>query len=170
MLVEILLNIIVWTLVIFAFGAGAFVLFNIVRLIAKIMYFKHEIKNADCVRRLPNKIGVEAEVLEIREKRLSRLDVQYTVKLAYSIGERFFYKDFVFLNRASLRAGAKMTLLCDSADPENAVMEDGSETESLRLLIHQIRINIFLIIISSIVCAMSILLDLGEIASHVKKH
>ena len=125
----------------------AVTLFNIVRYSIEIMYFRRELKNAERVRRLPNALNVDGEVLEIHEKRWSQWDVQYTVKLAYSVGERFFYKDLTFLNKASIRTGAKVKLLCDGSEPENVVVENGSQVSSLNGLISKMVGNIILVII-----------------------
>lgn len=157
-----------WVFLIITFAFIAIVLFNIVRYSIEITYFRRELKNAERVRRMPNALSVESEVLEIREKRWSQWDVQYTVKLGYSIGERFFYKDFTFLNKQSLRAGAKVALLCDVGDPENAVVSDGSQASSLHGLISKMIGNIILVIIGMAAAYLNFLLGVGEIVSRMR--
>lgn len=154
-----------WVFFIFTLVVIAVTLFNIVRYSIEIIYFRRELKNAKRVLRLPNALNVEGEVLEIHEKRWSQWDVQYTVKLAYSVGERFFYKDFTFLNKASLRIGLKIKLLCDGGEPENAVVEDGSQASSLNGLISKMIGNIILVIIGMAAAYLNFLLGVGEIMS-----
>lgn len=156
-----------WVFFIFTLVVIAVTLFNIVRYSIEIIYFRRELKNAKRVLRLPNALNVEGEVLEIHEKRWSQWDVQYTVKLAYSVGERFFYKDFTFLNKASLRIGLKIKLLCDGGEPENAVVEDGSQASSLNGLISKMIGNIILVIIGMAAAYLNFLLGVGEIMSKI---
>ena len=155
----------VWVFLIFTFAIVAITLFNVVRYSIEIIYFRHELKNAERVRRSPNALKIDGEVLEIREKRWSQLDVQYTVKLAYNVGERFFYKDLTFLNKASLRQGAKIKLLCDSEDPEIVVVEDGSQANSLHGLISKMIGNIILVIIGMAAAYLNFLLGFAEVFS-----
>ena len=155
----------VWVFLIITFAFVAITLFNVVRYSIEILYFRHELKNAERVRRLPNALKIDGEVLEIREKRWSQWDIQYTVKLAYSVGERFFYKDLTFLNRASLRQGAKIKLLCDSEAPENIVVEDGSQANSLRGLVSKMIGNIILVIIGMAAAYLNFLLGIAEVMS-----
>lgn len=162
------MEVLAWVFLIITFAFIAIVLFNIVRYSIEIMYFRRELKNAERVRLLPNALSVEGEVLEIHEKRWSQWDVQYTVKLGYSIGERFFYKDFTFLNKASLRVGAKIKLLCDGAEPENAVVSDGSQASSLNGLISKMIGNIILVIIGMAAAYLNFLLGVGEIVSRMR--
>lgn len=157
------MEVLAWVFLIITFAFVAVTLFNIVRYSIEIMCFRRELKNAERVRCLPNAINVEGEVLEIHEKRWSQLDVQYTVRLAYSIGERFFYRDFTFLNKASLRIGAKVTLMCDVGEPENAVVSDGSQASSLHGLISKMIGNIILVIIGMAAAYLNFLLGVGEI-------
>lgn len=154
--------VIVWGFLIITIAFSAFTLFNVVRYSIEIIYFKRELKNAERVRHLPNALNIEGEVLEIREKRWSQWDVQYFVKIAYSVGERFFYKDFTFLNTASIRSGAKIKLLCDGGEPENVVVEDGSQASSLNGLVSKMIGNIVLVIIGMALAYLDFLLGFAE--------
>lgn len=157
--------VIVWVFLIISIAFAAITLFNVVRYSIEIIYFKRELKIAERVRHLPNALNVEGEVLEIREKRWSQWDVQYFVKIAYSIGERFFYKDFTFLNKASIKTGAKIKLLCDGDAPENVVVADGSQASSLNGLISKMIGNIILVIIGMAAAYLDFLLGFAEVVS-----
>lgn len=162
------MEVLAWVFLIVTFAFIAVALFNVARYSVEIMRFGRELKDAERVRRSPNALNVEGEVLEIREKRLSQWDVQYTVKLAYSVGERFFYKDLTFLNKASVRVGAKIKLLCDGGEPENAVVLDGSQTSSLHGLISKTIGSIVLVIIGMAAAYLNFLLGVGEIFSKIR--
>lgn len=89
-------------------------LFPLLKRIREIKYIK---KDRDV-------ISAEAEVVDIKEERIDDMTTQYTVKLHYEVGYRKVYKDFILINKQSVRVGQKFTVLCDSSDPEKSVIQD----------------------------------------------
>lgn len=127
----------------------AIVTVNMVRDIPKLTRLKRELKAAKRVAALPGALTVEGEVVGIREERYTRWDIQYLATVVYSVGQRSFYGDFTFLNRGSLRTGAKIGVLCDSKDPASAASADGSQIKALQKLVSiQVRAIILMLIFS----------------------
>lgn len=80
----------------------------------------------------PDVISVEAEILEIHTKKLDRLDTQYDVKVYYEVGYQKFYKDIVLINKQAIRVGMNLTMLCSSSDPQRAMVMDRSDEQGIK--------------------------------------
>lgn len=128
---------------------GIILLINVSFVAARLIPITRRHREAKRLRGKNGVISVEAEVVGISSEKLSELDTQFNVKLCYMVGYEKYYKDIVLLNRHSVRAGMKMTLLCDEDDPENATLQDGSERESTGNLIFNLCLDIVLLIIDA---------------------
>lgn len=135
---------------IFLIIIGIVLLINVSFVLARLIPILRRHREAKRVRGKTGVISVEAEVIGISSERLSELDTQFNVKLRYEVGSAIYYKDIVLLNRHSLRMGQKFTLLCDEDDPENATVQDGSETDSTGNLIFNLCLDIVLLIIDAV--------------------
>lgn len=119
------------------------IIYDIVKMIPLIKRLR-EIKR---VQNSPYVISVEGEILEISEKRLNRWDTEYDLKVYYEIGYEKFYKNIVLINKQAVRVGQKITLLCDSDEPENAIIQDGYEKGMMKSYIVNLIIAIICVII-----------------------
>ncbi|MDE7362574.1 MAG: hypothetical protein K2N38_11650 [Oscillospiraceae bacterium] len=117
-----------------------YVLIKMIPLIKRLREVKH-------VRESHDVISVEGEILEVNEERLNQWDIQYDIKVCYIVGYEKYYKDIVLINKQSIRTGQKITLLCNSDDPENAVIQTEDEMSMLKSHIF----NLILAIIGLIV-------------------
>lgn len=132
----------------FTLAVAAVVTIYLVKHIPKLTRLKRELKAAKRVSALPDALNVEGEVIDIHEEQHTRWDIQYTATVVYLVGQRSFYGDFSFLNRGSLRTGAKIDVLCDGSDPASSAAADGSQIKALRKLISiQVRAIILILII-----------------------
>ena len=109
----------------------------------------------------PDVITVEAEVLEIQTKKLNDFDTQYNVKVYYEIFYQKFYKDIVMINKQSLRTGMILTLLCSSTDPENVMINDGSEMFGIKSRVFNLVISVPVFITIIILQFLDIILAIG---------
>lgn len=133
----------------------------LIDIIASIKRLVPMVKRANEIKRIkndPDVISVEAEIIEIHEERLGDMDTQYNTKLYYEVGYQKFYKDFILINKQSLRVGQKLTLLCDSSEPEKALIQDYSGTFGehfgIKSTVFNLIIGILVIIIDAILnCA-----------------
>lgn len=99
------------------------------------------------VQNSPYVISVEGEILEISEKRLNRLDTEYKLKVRYEVGYEKYCKDIVLINKQAVRVGQKITLLCDSDEPQNAIIQAGFEKDMMKSHIVNLIIAMIFIII-----------------------
>ena len=128
---------------------GILLLINVWFVLKRLIPIIRRHREAKQIGRNLGVFSVEAEVVEINSERLNDLDTQFNVKLRYMVDNEFHYKDIVLLNRHSLRMGQKMVLLCSEDDPENATLQDGSETDSTGNLIFNLCLDIVLLIIDT---------------------
>lgn len=120
---------------IFTIICGVLGLYKSITLILEIAQLRRRLKAAAELHGKLDVISVEAEILDISLREWSALDKLYYIRVSYSVGERFFYKKLILHNRGSVRVGMKMILLCDSDEPDNAVVQDGSEERTLKKMI-----------------------------------
>lgn len=85
---------------------------------------------------------VEGEITSFTQKRLGPMDTQYNVQIVYVVGTIRYYKDVVLHNRGSIRVGQRVTLLCDSDDPTNAVLQGGEEEDTLKGIVFALALEI----------------------------
>lgn len=105
------------------FIGAAIDLISVIKRLIPMMKRVREIKR---LKNDPDVISVEAEIIEIHEERIGDMDTQYTIKLYYEVGYQKYYKDFILINKQSLRVGQILTLLCDASEPEKALIRDYS--------------------------------------------
>lgn len=129
------------------FGA----LINLISAIIKIIPMSKRLKEIKRAKNSFNSISVEAEIIEIHTKPLGELDTEYDVKLYYEIGYQKFYKNFILVNKQALRVGQKFTLLCDADDPEQALIQDYTDTfgESFQMKSTIVNIIVDIVIIAA---------------------
>ncbi len=119
------------------------IIYDIIRMIPLIKRLR-EIKR---VQSSAYVISVEGEILELSDERLNHWDTKYKLKVYYEVGYEKFYKDIVFINKQAVRVGQKITLLCDSDEPENAIVQAGYEKDMLKSYIVNLIIAIICVII-----------------------
>ncbi len=119
------------------------IIYDIIRMIPLIKRLR-EIKR---VQSNAYVISVEGEILELSDERLNRWDTKYKLKVYYEVGYEKFYKDIVLINKQAVRVGQKITLLCDSDEPENAIVQAGYEKDMLKSYIVNLIIAIICVII-----------------------
>ena len=127
---------------------------DLVVVIKRIVPMINRVREIKRIKTSPDVISVEAEIIEIHEQRLDELDIQYTVKLYYEVGYQKFYKDFILINKQSLRVGQKLTVLCDSFEPEKALIQNFTDTFGESYGLKSTIFNLVLAIIIMIVDAM----------------
>lgn len=137
------------------FIGAAIDLIAVSRRLIPMMKRAREIKR---IKNDPDVISVEAEIIEIHEDRINDMDMQYNVKLYYEVGYQKFYKNFILINKQSLRVGQKLTLLCDSSDPEKAMIQDqnglSGESFGIKSMVFNLVIAVLVIIVDAILnCA-----------------
>lgn len=118
------------------------------------------VKRVNEIKRLktdPDVISVEAEIIEIHEERISKMDTQYTIKLYYEVGYQKFNKDFIMINKQALRVGQVLTLLCDSDDPEKALIQNynglSSEEFGIKSTVFNMVLAVLIIIADALINA-----------------
>lgn len=119
---------------------------SIVKMIDAIIKTCARVKEANRLRQSYDVISVEAEITDITTKRWNPMDTQYIVDLTYSVGECTYYKQITLHNRQSLRVGQILILLCDSEDPEKAVLQSGEEEKSIKSLTFALIVDIIIVI------------------------
>lgn len=129
------------------FGA----LINLISAIIKIIPMSKRLKEIKRAKNSFNSISVEAEIIEIHTKPMDDLDTEYDVKLYYEVGYQKFYKNFILVNKQALRVGQKLTLLCDSDNPEQALIEEYTDTfgESFQMKSTIVNIIVDIVIIAA---------------------
>ncbi len=128
--------------------------FAIIDIISVLKRLVPMVKRANEIKRIKNSydvISVEAEIIEIHEERIDDMDTQYNTKLYYEVGYRKFYKDFILINKQSLRVGQTLTLLCDSSDPEKALIQEQNGLSGLSGESFVIKSMIFNLIIAVLI-------------------
>ena len=105
--------------------------------------------------------SVEGEVISFTEKKLGRMDTRYDVIVKYTVDDVSYYKEIVLHNRGSLRVGQKMIMLCDDNDHSNAIVQNGSEEESLRGLAFAMAIEIGIAIYTIILLVLDLMANLA---------
>lgn len=149
----------------FTLAVVAVVTIYLVKHIPKLMRLKRELKAAKRVSALPDALNVEGEVIDIHEEQHTRWDIQYIATVVYSVGQQSFYGDFTFLNRGSLRTGAKIDVLCDRSDPASSAAADGSQLKALRKLVS---IQARAIILMPVFCFGFYMILLGCLAGRIE--
>ncbi len=121
-------------------------LISIVKMIDAIVKTCARLKEANRLRQSYDVISVEAEITDITTKRWNPMDTQYIVDLTYSVGECTYNKQITLHNKQSLRVGQILILLCDSEDPEKAVLQSGEEEKSIKSLTFALIVDIIIVI------------------------
>lgn len=136
----------------------------VIDLVAVIKRLVPMAKRAREIKRLrtdPDVISVEAEIIEIHEERINDLDTQYNIKLYYEVGYQKFYKDFILINKQALRVGQILTLMCDSDDPEKALIQNysglSSEEFGIKSMVFNMVIAILIIIGEAILNSLDLI-------------
>lgn len=112
--------------VLFIVFIGAVIdLIVVIKRLVPMLKRSREIKR---IKNDPDVISVEAEIIEINTERIDAMDMQYNIKLYYEVGYQKYYKDFILINKQALRVGQKLTLLCDSSEPEKALIQNYNGT------------------------------------------
>ena len=106
--------------------------------------------------------SLEGEVTGFTEKKLGQMDTEYDVTVMYTVDGINYYKEIVLHNRGSLRVGQKIIMLCDDNDHSNAVVQNGSEEESLKGLAFALAIEIGIIIYAIIVLIIDLKSNLPQ--------
>ncbi len=120
---------------------------SIVKMVDAIVKTCARITEATRIRQSYDVISVEAEITDITTKRWNPMDTQYIVDLTYSVGECTYSKQITLHNKQSLRVGQILILLCDSEDPEKAVLQSGEEEQSIKGLTFALIVDIILVIL-----------------------
>lgn len=107
-------------------------------------------------------ISVEAEIIEIHTEKIGDMDTQYNIKLYYEVGYQKYYKEFILINKQSARVGDKVTLLCDSFEPEKALLQNcrGLSGEEYGL-----KSTIFNLVIATIIIIVDVAVNLYDYIS-----
>lgn len=129
-----------------------------------VVEFRSRLKN---IRRLRGSMSydvfsVEGEVISFTEKKLGRMDTKYDVIVKYIVDDISYYKEIVLHNRGSLRVGQKIIMLCDDNDHSNAIVQNGSEEESLKGLAFAMAIEIGIAIYTIILLILDLLTNLAQ--------
>ena len=139
----------------------AFAAVDIAVVLVKLIPLMKRISVFNELKKDPDVISVEAEILEIHTKKLNDLDTQYDVKIYYVIGYQKFYKDIVLINKQAIRVGMILTMLCSSSDPEKAMIMDGSEAKSVKSYVVNLFIAIPILIIGVLLQILDAYIELG---------
>lgn len=97
---------------------------DLVPVIKRLIPLAKRVREIKRLKRSYDVISVEAEIIEIHTEKLGEMDTQYNIKLYYEVGWNKYYKDFILINKQSVRVGDKVTLLCDCDDPEKALLQN----------------------------------------------
>lgn len=123
----------------------AWTVFRLIKISLRLTLHKRELKYAERLKSSPNAEIVSAKIIDLHDKQLSRWDILYTAKVVYGIGETHYMRDIYILNKGSLRTGAELRLIADKNEPQNAVAEDGSQSDIIRICKRYIIFHIFLL-------------------------
>ncbi len=119
--------------------------FRLIRISLRLTFYKRELKFAERLKGSPNAEIVSAKVIGLYERRLSQWDILYTANVVYKIGEMHYTRNVYILNKGSLRTGAELRLIADKNEPQNAVSEDGSQSDIIRICRRYIISHVFLL-------------------------
>lgn len=126
---------------------------NLIAVISRLVPLMKRVREIKLIKNDPDVISVEAEIIEIHEKRLGEMDTQYNIKLHYEVGYQKFYKTFILINKQSLRVGQKLTLLCNSFKPEKALIQNYSglsgEEFGIKSTVFNLIVTILVIIVDA---------------------
>ncbi len=132
---------------------------NLISVLKRLIPMMKRVREIKRLKNDPDVISVEAEIIEIHEEQIGDMDMQYNVKLHYEVGYQKYYKDFILINKQSLRIGQKLTLLCDSFEPEKALIQNYSETFGEEFGIKSTIFNLVIVSLIMIVDAALSILD-----------
>lgn len=123
------------------------------------------VKRTNEIKRIkndPDVISVEAEIVEVSTERLNDLDTQYDIKVYYGVGWQKFYKDFILINKQSVRVGQTLTLLCDSSAPEKAMLQEqgglSGESFGIKSMVFNLIIAVFIVLADAAVNCFDLLM------------
>ncbi len=133
------------------FIGAAIDLISVIKRLIPMMKRVREIKR---LKNDPDVISVEAEIIEIHDERIDVMDTQYNIKLYYEVGYQKYYKDFILINKQSLRVGQLLTLLCDSNNPEKALIQNYSGLSGEEFGIKSTVFNLVIVILIMIADAV----------------
>lgn len=122
---------------------------DIIMVLIKLIPLLKRVSVFNKLKKDPDVISVEAEILEIHTKKLGDMDTQYDVKIYYEVGYQKFYKDIVLINKQAIRVGMILTMLCSSSEPEKAMIMDGSEASGVKSYVVNLIIAIPILIIDA---------------------
>lgn len=97
---------------------------DLVPVIKRLIPLAKRVREIKQLKQSYDVISVESEIIEIHTEKLGEMDTQYNIKLYYEVGWNKYYKDFILINKQSVRVGDKVALLCDSANPEKALLQN----------------------------------------------
>lgn len=134
---------------------------DIINVLIKLIPLLKRVSVFNKLKKDPDVISVEAEILEIHTKKLGDMDTQYDVKIYYEVGYQKFYKDIVLINKQAIRVGMILTMLCSGSDPDKAMIMDGSEAKSVKSYVVNLFIAIPVIIIGVLLQIWDAYIELG---------
>lgn len=130
---------------------------DLVAVIKRLVPMTKRVREIKRIKNDPDVISVEAEIIEIHAERINDMDTQYNIKLYYEVGYQKFYKDFIMINKQALRVGQVLTLLCDSDNPEKALIQNYSglsgEEFGIKSTVFNLVIVILIIIADAVINA-----------------
>lgn len=130
---------------------------DLVAVIKRLVPMAKRVREIKRIKNDPDVISVEAEIIEIHAERINDMDTQYNIKLYYEVGYQKFYKDFIMINKQALRVGQVLTLLCDSDNPEKALIQNYSglsgEEFGIKSTVFNLVIVILIIIADAVINA-----------------
>lgn len=107
--------------------------FRLIKIISKLNYHKRELKYAKRLKNLPDAEIVSGKVIDIHEEKLTQWDILYTLNVVYAVDEAHYMRKILLLNKGSVRMGTELRLIADKGEPQNAVAEDGSQADIIRI-------------------------------------
>lgn len=107
--------------------------FRLIKIISKLNYHKRELKYAKRLKNLPDAEIVSGKVIDIHEEKLTQWDILYTLNVVYAVDEAHYMRKILLLNKGSVRIGTELRLIADKGEPQNAVAEDGSQADIIRI-------------------------------------
>lgn len=109
-------------------------------------------------------MSVEGEVISVHIEQIAEMDTQYDIEVEYEVGYMKYIKEFIVMNKQSLRVGQKVMLLYDRDDPETAMLQ---EMQGLLGEEHGLKGAIFSLIVAAILIIAYAALFISEITSGV---
>lgn len=107
-------------------------------------------------------MSVEGEIIEIHTEQIGEMDTQYNIKIYYEVGWQKYYKDFIVMNKQSVRVGQKITLLYDRENPEKALLQN---MQGLLGEEKGLKSTVFNLIIASIIIIADLAITIYEYTS-----